>query len=291
MKRTPVFIISNARRFSRFFREDVLLFGNIPRACCVFISAKTKELTMKTKFSVLSIIVLLIGALTLAGCALFQAPQQTAAPANVRTLSVNGTGKVVLVPDIAYINIGVHTEAADVSSSLSNNNDLATAISNALQAEGVELKDIQTSNFNVYPMQQYDNMGQATGTVYVVDNTVSITVRDLSKLGKLLDVAIRSGANNIYGITFDIADRESALASARDLAIKDAQSKAQAVAGVAGVQLGEVQAIVATDSSYVQPYSGYGMGGGGASGLETSVPVSAGQLIITYDVNLTYAIQ
>lgn len=245
---------------------------------------------MKTKISVLSIVVLLVGALTLTGCALFQAPQQTTAPENVRTLTVNGTGKVILVPDIAYINIGVHSEAPDVSSSLSNNNALATAISNALQAEGVELKDIQTANFNVYPMQQYDTMGQVTGTVYVVDNTVYITVRDLSKLGKLLDVSIKSGANNIYGINFDIADRESALVSARDLAIKDAQSKAQSVAGVAGVTLGEVQAISATNSSYVQPYSAYGMGGG-ASGLEPSVPISAGQIVITYDVNLTYAIK
>lgn len=246
---------------------------------------------MKTKIPVLSIVVLLVGALTLTGCALFQAQQQTAAPANVRTLTVNGTGKVVLVPDIAYINIGVHSEAPDVSSALNNNNALATAISDALQAEGVELKDIQTANFNVYPMQQYDNMGQITGTVYVVDNTVYITVRNLSTLGKLLDVAISSGANNIYGINFDIADRDSALASARDLAIKDAQTKALSVAGVAGVQLGEVQAISATNSSYVQPYSAYGMGGGGAASQEPSVPVSAGQIVITYDVNLTYAIK
>jgi Uncharacterized conserved protein len=246
---------------------------------------------MKTKIPVLSIVVLLVGALTLTGCALFQASQQTAAPANVRTLTVNGTGKVVLVPDIAYINIGVHSEAPDVSSALNNNNALATAISDALQAEGVDVKDIQTANFNVYPMQQYDNMGQITGTVYVVDNTVYITVRNLSTLGKLLDVAISSGANNIYGINFDIADRDSALASARDLAIKDAQTKALSVAGVAGVQLGEVQAISATNSSYVQPYSAYGMGGGGAASQEPSVPVSAGQIVITYDVNLTYAIK
>lgn len=246
---------------------------------------------MKTKNFVLAIAVLLVGALTLSGCALFQTQQEAAAPASVRTLTVNGTGKVILVPDIAYINIGVHSEAPDVSSALSNNNALAAAISNALQAEGVEVKDIQTANFNVYPMQQYDNMGQVTGTVYVVDNTVYVTVRNLSKLGKLLDVAITSGANNIYGINFDIADRETALASARDLAIKDAQSKALSVAGVAGVQLGEVQAISATNSSYVQPYSAYGMGGGGASGLEPSVPISAGQIVITYDVNLTYAIK
>jgi len=246
---------------------------------------------MKTKLSIFSLVVLLIAALTLSGCALFQPQQQTTAPANLRTLSVSGSGNVVLVPDIAYINIGVHSEAPDVSSSLSTNNAQATAISNALQAEGVDAKDIQTANFNVYPSQHYDNMGQVTGTYYVVDNTVYVTVRNLSKLPKLLDVAISSGANSIYGINFDIADRESALAKARDLAIHDAQAKAQSVAGVAGVSLGELQSISAVNSSFVQPYSASGMGGGGAAGLETSVPVSAGQIVVTYEVNLTYAIK
>ena len=137
---------------------------------------------MKTKLSIFSIVVLLIAALTLSGCALFQPQQQATAPANLRTLSVSGSGNVVLVPDIAYINIGVHSEAPDVSSSLSINNAQATAISNALQAEGVDAKDIQTANFNVYPSQHYDNMGQVTGTYYVVDNTVYVTVRNLSKL-------------------------------------------------------------------------------------------------------------
>ncbi|HQK42026.1 MAG TPA: SIMPL domain-containing protein, partial [Anaerolineaceae bacterium] len=151
---------------------------------------------MKTKLSIFSLVVLLIAALTLSGCALFQPQQQTTAPANLRTLSVSGSGNVVLVPDIAYINIGVHSEAPDVSSSLSTNNAQATAISNALQAEGVDAKDIQTANFNVYPTQHYDNMGQVTGTYYVVDNTVYVTVRNLSKLPKLLDVAISSGANS-----------------------------------------------------------------------------------------------
>lgn len=246
----------------------------------------------KTKIFTI-IAVLAIEALALAGCS---QPANSAATdnslTNLRTLSVNGTGKVTVVPDIAYINIGVHSEAEDVSSSLADNNDLATAISTALQAEGVEEKDIQTANFNVYPMQQYDTMGQVTGTVYVVENTVYVTVRNLANMGKLLDTAITAGANNIYGIDFSIEDYSGALEQARDLALKDAQDKAQAVAAVSGVTLGQVQSINVTGADYVQPYTynSYGIGGGGASGLDTSAPISAGQIVISYNATLIYEI-
>lgn len=238
------------------------------------------------------IAILTVASLALAGCNLAQpAEAQTTPTKSMRTLTINGTGKVTLVPDIAYLNIGVRNEAEEVSVALEQNNELALQISAALQEQGVEEKDIQTANFNVYPNQRYDNMGQVTGTYYVVENTVYVTVRDLSNLGKLLDVAISSGANNIYGINFSIEDYAGAQTQARDLAIKDAQQKALDVAGVVGVTLGEVQSINVAGSNYVQPYyGGYGMGGGGAMAAEASVPVSAGQIVITYDVTMIYEV-
>jgi len=215
---------------------------------------------------------------------------QGVSPTSERYIRVSGSGEVAVVPDIAYINIGVHSEAENVSSALEANNTQATKLTEALQAEGIEAKDIQTTNFNVYPQTRYDNMGQPVGTSYVVDNTVYITVRDLTKLGKLLDSAISAGANNIYGISFDIADKETVLAQARELAIKDAEAKAKSVATVAGVTLGQILSIDVSTPTYTQPYYGYGMGGG-AEGLKTSVPVSAGQIVVTYTATLNYAIE
>ncbi|MFZ3071287.1 MAG: SIMPL domain-containing protein [Anaerolineaceae bacterium] len=245
---------------------------------------------MNKKITIILIASLMVGALILSGCTQ-SLPADASNTTNLRTLSVSGTGTVTLVPDIAYINIGVHSEAENVTTSLNDNNELATAISTALQAEGIAEKDIQTANFNVYPMQKYDEMGQPSGTVYVVENTVYVTVRDLSNLGKLLDIAITAGANNIYGINFDVADRDTALEQARDLAIQDGKEKAQAVADVAGVTLGAIQSINVAGSSYVQTYKGnYGIGGGGEASSDTSVPVSAGQIVITYDANLIYEI-
>ena len=210
---------------------------------------------------------------------------------NVRTLNISGSGKVTLVPDIAYINIGVRTEADEVSTALSGNTTQATKISDALKKLGVEEKDIQTSSFNVYPMQQYDMEGKVTKTTYVVENTVNVTVRDLAQLGKLLDTTVKAGANNIYGISFDVEDKTDALAQARDLAIQDAKEKAQAVAVSSGVTLGEIQNINVYSSGGVIPYydSKYGMGGAEAPVAE--VPVSAGTLVITFEANLTYEIK
>ena len=231
---------------------------------------------------------LLVGAVLLSACGLMEA--QGVSPTSERYIRVSGSGEVAVVPDIAYINIGVHSEAEDVSSALEANNTQATKLTEALQAEGIEAKDIQTTSFNVYPQTRYDNMGQPVGTSYVVDNTVYITVRDLTKLGKMLDSAISAGANNIYGISFDIADKETVLAQARELAIKDAEAKAQSVAAVAGVTLGQILSIDVSTPTYTQPYYGFGTGKG-SGGLETSVPVSAGQIIVSYTATLNYAIE
>ena len=196
------------------------------------------------------IAMLLIATVALSACTMLPvqpadatntSPQSVTAP--LRTLSVTGSGKILLVPDLAYINIGVRSEAADVSSALAANNTQATAISDAIKAVGVEDKDLQTANFNVYSYQQYDQMGQPSYISYSVENTLYVTVRDLTKLSQILDAALSAGANQIYGINFDIADRQAALSQARDLAIKDAEAKAAATAATAGVTLGQIQHI------------------------------------------------
>lgn len=217
-----------------------------------------------------------------------ESAQSDSAP--LRTLSVTGTGRVLMVPDLAYINIGIRSEAQDVSSALAANNIQATAISDAIKDVGVEEKDLQTANFNVYSIQQYDQNGQPSYVSYSVENTLYVTVRDLTKLSQVLDAALGAGANQIYGINFDLANRQSALDQARDLAIKDAQAKALAVAATSGVTLGQIQTINVSNTSYVQPYSPYGMGGG-AMDAASSVPVSAGQIVVTFDANLVYVIE
>lgn len=233
-------------------------------------------------------IVALIAVLALSACS--TNPINVSSSPQIRTISAYGQGKVYLVPDVAYINIGVRVDADEVSAALSKNNIQANEISSALQALGVEQKDIQTSSFNVYPMMDYGPDGQVSRKYFVVENTVYVTVRDLGSLGDLLDAVVRSGANTINGINFDVLDKEAATAQARDQAIENARKEALAIASAAGVKLGELQSVYVSTSGGVMPvYEAKGIGG--AAAAPSSVPVAAGQLLISVDANVSYEIK
>ncbi|MFH2102765.1 MAG: SIMPL domain-containing protein [Chloroflexota bacterium] len=239
---------------------------------------------MRTKYLFPTVALAII--LVLSACA----PAATSSSETTRTMAITGNGTVYLTPDIAYIYIGVHTEDADVAASVDANNAQAQAVVDALQGMGVAANDIQTSNFSVWASQQYDPMtGLMTGVVYMVDNTVYVTVRELDNLGELLNTAIDAGANNINSIQFDVADKTAALAQARQLAVENAGDLAGELAQVSGVELGEIQYIGYSDY-YPTPYYGYGMGGGGG-GSEMSAPINPGQIQLTVTVSITYAIK
>ena len=213
-----------------------------------------------------------------------------AAPETVRTLNVNGLGEVYLTPDIAYIYIGVHTEGATASEAVDSNKGQTTDVINALKKAGVAEKDIRTTNFSIWPSQQYGPDGTVTGSIYMVDNTVYITVRDLDGLGDLLDSAISAGANSVNSIQFDVADKTAATKEARAKAVEDAKTQAQELADTAGLALVEIQTINFYESSPIAYFEGKGGGGGGAMEA-AAVPIQPGQLAISVTVNVTYTIK
>ncbi len=236
---------------------------------------------MYKKLSLIIISLMIAGLLT--ACNLAVAPGNE----GLRTLNVSGTGRVTVVPDIATINIGVRTESEVVIDALDENTAQANAIAKALQDLGIAPEDIQTANFNVFPNERYDYMtGQVEGRYFVVENTINVTVRDLPTLGMVLSTVVEAGANSIYGINFNIADREAAVTEARQLAIEDAQAKAQSIAEAAGVKLGELVNINVYESWGPMPYYDAGYGA-----YAEGVPVAAGTLTIALECNLTYSIE
>lgn len=208
-----------------------------------------------------------------------------------RTISVTGTGKSYLTPDIATINIGVHNEDADVAKALNDNTAKLQAVTDALKGFGVDPKDIQTTNFSVYPSQQYGPSGEMLDLKYAVDNTINITVRDLTKFGEILSTVISKGANNIFGITFDASDRTKAMSDARTAAITDAKSQADELAAAAGVGVGKVISISVSSSQPTPIYADYYGKGGGGMAASPAAPVSSGQLLVTVDTYITYEIK
>jgi len=239
----------------------------------------------------LVLLVLAASALILAACSGTTTVIPSYGGTSAAGLSVNGHGEVVLPPDVAYVTIGVHTEATDVSQAVSDNANQVEAVMASLSQAGVAAEDMQTSNFSVYTMDNYDPLtGIVNGKKYSVDKTVNVTARDLAGLGNLLDNAVTAGANSIWGVTFDLEDKDAAQAQARDLAVEDAKAEAQALAGATGVSLGEIIIVSYTSSNYnYYPYYGLGGGGGGEAGAATSIV--PGQITISADVYITYAIQ
>lgn len=237
---------------------------------------------MNKKINLIIVFVMLAGLLSACGL-------QNGGDQITRQINVSGTGEVYLIPDIAYVYIGTRSEAADVGEALSENNRQAQSIAGVLSNMGVDKMDIQTTAFNVYPYQEYDFEGRPGEQKFVVENTVFVKVRDLNNLGEMLDAVVRSGANQINGIQFDVEDREQAEADARRLAVINAKEKAGELAEAAGVGLGELVNLNVYSSG--SPRQIYEAKGGGFAAYDSAAPISSGQLLITAEANLTYEIK
>jgi uncharacterized protein YggE len=229
----------------------------------------------------------LIVVLTLAACSAVPGASPYAYPVT-RQISAQGTGQVYLTPDVVYISIGVQSQSEQVAAALKENNALADKVSQTLTGMGVDAKDIQTSAFNVVPQQQFGPNGEVTGTIYVVNNTIYVTVRKLDNLGPMLDAVVSAGANNIYGIQFDVLDKNKDLADARKMAIDNARANATELANNAGVELGNLISLNVYTNNNPQPmYEGKG---GAAAGVG-QVPVSAGQMVLSVTADMSYEIK
>jgi uncharacterized protein YggE len=206
-----------------------------------------------------------------------------------RTISVNGSGVVEVTPDIARITVGVYTENEDAQEAVASNNEQSDAMIAGLTDAGIAESDIRTTNYSIWPRNDFGPNGEIVGTTYVVDNSVQITVRDLDQIGDVLDAAVKSGANSIGGIQFDLSDREGAQQQAMVVAVDNARERAEVLAQAAGVEVGAVMTI--------QSYLGGGtpvpfeksLAVADAAGMG-SVPVAPGEMQIQVDVSVVYEI-
>lgn len=230
--------------------------------------------------------------------ALFLATTAFAAPAHAtdtpppRTLTVTGEGESVGVPDIAYIDTGVVTEGKTAGAALTANTKAMNAIFKGLEEAGIEKRDMQTSQFSVYPVyeqiepQTRPQMPKIGG--YRVQNQLTVKVRNLDALGGILDQVVKLGSNQLSGIRFAIDKPEPLIDEARQKAVADALRKAKLYAGAAGVALGPIQTITESSMGYApQPMYAKSMM---AMERDSSVPVAAGEQTLSASVTLVIRI-
>jgi uncharacterized protein YggE len=210
---------------------------------------------------------------------------------NPRTLSVNGEGTVKVAPDIALMYLSVITQDPDVSKAWDGNNSKATAVIAAVEGLGVKAEDIR-SDFTVVQQDQYDPItSRPTGEVdYVVTHTLTITARDLTKIGDILGAAQAAGVNSVGGVSFALEDPTQAISQARTLAVADARSRADEIAKGLGVKIVRVLTINEYGASVPVPvdkgFNAVGMGGGGGS----SVPIQVGTWQVSMTVGVVFEI-
>lgn len=217
--------------------------------------------------------------------------QEVESDAPQRYVTVVGEGTVNIKPNIAKTTIGVETIKLSVKEASDENREVLVNVLDALRAAGVADNDMQTAGFNIYTEQfgtSVDGTADMPQVRYHVTNQVQIVIRDMEKVGEILDAAIEAGANSTYGIEFQLDDQKSARSEARSLAVENAGNKAAELAGLADVSVGEVLSvseIIGNSMYYSGAESRYGLGGGGGT------PISAGELQLTVQVQVTYALE
>ena len=158
-----------------------------------------------------------------------------------------------------------------------------------LKTEGVADKDIETASVTVYPNVSYDQQtGEQKTTGYQAQNTVTVTFKDLSKIGAIYAAVLEAGATNVYGPNWMLSDNNPAVTTALTKAIANARVKAEAIAADQGVQLGE--AICINETSASQPYPIYDKAAAApsAGGSVTVPPISPQNMDVTESVTVTY---
>jgi uncharacterized protein YggE len=249
---------------------------------------------------IVPIAILVLGLIGI-GAYWFGAPQvnaqtPTPGPGNVavtalpQTITVVGEGTVTIKPDIARANIGVEVVSNTVQEASAENKATIEAVLEALMAQGIAEEDIQTSGFSIYAERYGPEGPLAEDEVrYRVSNNVQVTIRDLDNVGTILDAAVEAGANNIFGVDFDVDDPSVVESEARQKAVDDARAKAEELATLNGVTLGNVVSV----SEVVGSGGGYYMGnfaeqtmmrmGGGGT------PISPGELELTMQLQIVYS--
>ena len=205
-----------------------------------------------------------------------------------RTISVSGTGRVTVAPDVADLRLGVTITAKTVESARSANATAMAGVIGALRELGIAPADIQTSNLSLMPAYDYSsNRNPPRLTGYTLTNAVAVTVRDLGQVGQAIDGALTAGATSLDGVSFRTHDTSAAETAARQAAVTDARAKAEVLAAAAGVSITGVAAI--SESGAPIPYPVF-RGEAKMAMADASTPVEAGTNEVAISVAVTFLI-
>ncbi|MGH2466334.1 MAG: SIMPL domain-containing protein [Candidatus Limnocylindrales bacterium] len=205
-------------------------------------------------------------------------------------ITVQGVGRITLTPDQARLSLGVQAHAPTAAAAQSQANAVMARLVAAVKRLGVADKDLATQWLSLQPQYASQPAGDTPPRLggYQADQSLVVTVRDLTRAGAIIDGAVAAGADQVGGISFSLADPTRASDQARTAAMADARARAQALARAAGVAVGAVVSIIETDGSPPQPIP-YDRGLA-APQVGAPTQVEPGTTDVEVDVTVTFAI-
>ncbi|MDO8576429.1 MAG: SIMPL domain-containing protein [bacterium] len=219
------------------------------------------------------------------------------------TITVSGDGEVFAVPDTATFSVTVQEEAKEVKAAQEVATKKGNDIKSYLKSQGIDEKDIQTTDYSLYPQYDYTNSvcsggycppGKQVLRGFQVSETLTVKVRDTKKAGDILAGVGSKGASSVSGLSFTIDDQDKLDAEARDKAIAKAKEKAEALADALGVSIVRVVGFSEGGGGgpiYYAKTMALGMGGASDAALPPSPEIALGQNKITSNVTVTYEIR
>ncbi|HEY5970559.1 MAG TPA: SIMPL domain-containing protein [Pseudoxanthomonas sp.] len=213
-----------------------------------------------------------------------QNPAGYAVPTDGTLLSVSAQAEARRVPDVATISAGVVTQAVDGNTAMRQNAEQMAKVMDAIKAAGVADKDIQTSGISLNPQYRYVENEAPKITGYQASNTVNLKVRDIAKLGKVLDALAASGSNQINGPTFEIDQPEPVYDEARLAALKKAQARAETYAKSLDLRVRRIVSISEGGGGGFHPVPMMAMAARGKAEMDTQVSPGETTLSVNLDV-------
>jgi hypothetical protein len=222
-------------------------------------------------------------------------PPPTSVLPGERTIRVEGMGEVKVAPDEAFIDLGVETQAPTAKAASEENARKMEKIIAALVGAGIARKEIQTRNFAVYPEHTPPTRPDETPKVkgYRVSNTVEVHVRELARLGALLDTALATGANRVESVRFGLSKPETVQGEALRNAVERARQSAQVLATALGVKLGQVldASTVSEPPRFIPVQARFELARGGGAAGGAATPIEPQEQTIRATVTLVFAIE
>ena len=236
----------------------------------------------------------LVATMLLAATAAFAQPVQPVQPLQpgpMETVTVSGIGRATVTPDRFTFSVGVQTVASTVDDAVSETNRKVAAVIAALKKAGAQDKDIQTSQFNIYPQQDHQQGKLPRILGYHVSNNINVRSEKVGDAGRLLGIAVAAGVNHATGINFEVSDPARGRDEGLRAAYNDARAKAALLAQASGRTLGP--ALVITEGmQHMPPPMPVGRAAAMEARMEVSdVPVESGTQQVTYTVTVTFALR